>query len=54
MILGPSGVVKQNQVISGVQGQSVDVVPTIAWLLGFDSNIPSGILQGSPLLQAFN
>lgn len=54
MILGPSGIVKQNQVITGVQGQSIDVVPTIAWLLGFDSSIPGGILQGSPLVQAFN
>lgn len=54
LVVGPSGVVRQNQVISNVQGESVDIVPTIAHVLGFDTDIPFGILDGSPLTQAFN
>ena len=37
LVLGPSGVVVQNQTISTVTGQSVDIVPTIANVLGFDT-----------------
>jgi hypothetical protein len=54
LVVGPSGVVKQNQVISNVQGESVDVVPTIANILGFDAEIPFGILDGRVLTEAFN
>lgn len=54
LMVGPSGVVKQGQVISQVQGESVDVVPTIANILGFDTNIPGGILDGRVLTEAFN
>lgn len=53
MILGPSGKVYQNQVFNTVAGQSVDVVPTVAHILGFYNDIPSGMLPGSPLMQAF-
>jgi hypothetical protein len=53
LIAGPPGVVKQNQVITGVQGQSIDIIPTIAHILGFDTDIPSGMLPGNPLFQAF-
>jgi membrane-anchored protein YejM (alkaline phosphatase superfamily) len=53
LIAGPSGVVRQNNVISSVQGESVDVVPTIANILGFDTNIPGGILDGRILSEAF-
>ncbi|MFN4233764.1 MAG: twin-arginine translocation signal domain-containing protein [Bacteroidia bacterium] len=53
LILGPSGVIKQNQTINSVTGESIDVVPTIAYALGFDHDIPSGLLPGQPLLQAF-
>jgi hypothetical protein len=55
LILGPAGVVKQNQVISSVAGESIDVVPTIADVLGFYSDIPSNYKgnMGSPLAQAF-
>lgn len=53
LIAGPPAVVKQNQVIDTPMGESIDVVPTISWLLGFDAGIPNGLLKGSPLLQAF-
>ena len=53
LVLGPAGVVKQNQVISSVAGESIDIVPTIADVLGFLPAIPSGYLNGSPLAQAF-
>jgi hypothetical protein len=53
LILGPSGVIKQNQTISSVTGQSIDVVPTIAYALGFNHEIPGGLLPGQPLMQAF-
>ncbi len=45
--------VKQGQVISQTQGESVDVVPTIANILGFDNEIPFGILDGRVLTEAF-
>jgi len=45
--------VKQGQVISQQQGESVDVVPTIANILGFDNEIPFGILDGRVLTEAF-
>ena len=53
MIVGPPSVVKQNQVITQVTGESIDVVPTIANILGFDTDIPSGLLDGQSLNQAF-
>lgn len=52
MIAGPSNVVK-TQTYSDEQGESVDVVPTIAYLLGFHDQIPNGILDGQPLYDAF-
>ena len=48
LMAGPSGKVVQNQVISQVQGESIDVVPTIAKILGFYDDI-SGMLPGQPL-----
>jgi hypothetical protein len=54
LVVGPSGIVKQNQVITTVQGESVDVVPTIANLLGFDADMPTGIMDGRVLTEAFN
>ena len=52
MICGPSGVIKQDQTISTVEGESIDIVPTIANLLGFDTSIPGGLLPGSVLNSA--
>lgn len=53
LMAGPSSVIKQNQVIGAVQGESVDIVPTIANILGFDTDIPGGILDGRVLSEAF-
>ncbi|MEQ8521375.1 MAG: hypothetical protein RIC15_04400 [Vicingaceae bacterium] len=57
LIAGPSGVVKQNSVhgsASSPVGESIDIVPTIAHALGFDSDIPSGKLGGRVLTEAFS
>lgn len=53
LIVGPPNVVKQGLEINTVTGESIDIVPTIANILGFDVNIPGGILSGSSLNQAF-
>ena len=45
--------VKQGQVFSQQQGESVDVVPTIANILGFVNEIPFGVLDGRVLSEAF-
>lgn len=52
LIAGPPSVVKQNQVFSNAQGESVDIVPTIAHLLGFKTDIPTGMIQGRVLNEA--
>lgn len=52
LIAGPPNVVKQNQVFSNMQGESVDIVPTIAHLLGFKTEIPVGMIQGRVLNEA--
>lgn len=55
MILGPDAVIKRNQVVgtpSNPVGESIDVVPTIANLLGFDNQIPAGLLAGRVLTEA--
>ena len=53
MILGPSNVIKQGHVVSSEYGESIDVVPTIANLLGFDADIPPGMLSGNSLTDAY-
>lgn len=53
LMLGPSGAIKQNQVFNTAQGESIDVVPTIANILGFDTDIPGGMLDGRILTEAF-
>lgn len=55
LILGPNGVVKQNQTISSVVGESTDIAPTIADILGFYNDIPVYYRtnMGQPLAQAF-
>lgn len=54
LVLGPSGVV-QTQTINSIMGESIDVVPTIAKVLGFYDDIPSYYqgLMGAPLDTAF-
>lgn len=53
LIAGPSGVVNHNQTITQVTGESIDIVPTIANILGFDSEVPGGFLPGRHLNEAF-
>ena len=44
-VLGPSSIVRQGQVITGTAGESIDVAAAIANLLGFDTQMPSGMLR---------
>lgn len=55
MLVGPENraVVKSNQVITNVLGESIDVVPTINHILGYQSNVPAGLLNGRVLTEAF-
>lgn len=53
LILGPSGVVVQDQVFSQEKGESIDIVPTIANILGFYNDIPGGLLNGNVLTESF-
>lgn len=52
LVLGPNGKVVQGQEITSVTGQSTDVVPTIAHILGIYDDV-QGYLTGSPLYSAF-
>jgi hypothetical protein len=52
LIVGPAGVVYQDKVLTKEYGESIDVVPTIADLLGFRDRIPSGMLTGKVLNEA--
>ena len=49
MVLGPPSVVKQNQVFNfnnnNPIGESIEIVPVIANILGFDTSIPSGLIR---------
>lgn len=53
LVVGPSSKVVQNQEISSVMGQSVDIVPTIAKVLGFYDEVPGGTFDGAHLNAAF-
>ncbi|HRG27698.1 MAG TPA: hypothetical protein PLJ00_07395 [Chitinophagales bacterium] len=56
LIVGPPSVVKQNLVVGSEEdpiGETIDIVPTIAHILGFKDSIPSGYLPGNVLEQAF-
>jgi membrane-anchored protein YejM (alkaline phosphatase superfamily) len=52
MVVGPPDKVQQNQVINNVTGESIDIVPTIAHILGFKDSIPGGMLPGRVLTEA--
>lgn len=55
LIVGPPSVIRQNTVVGGPGnpvGESIDVVPTIAHLLGFLPSIPAGMLPGRVLTEA--
>ena len=56
LIAGPSSVINQNAsfgTAADPKGESIDIVPTIAHILGFDNQIPSGKLAGRVLNEAF-
>ena len=56
LIVGPPDKVVQGQVVGAPTsnvGESIDIVPTIARILGFDDRIPSGMLPGRFLNEAF-
>lgn len=52
MIAGPAGKVNQGQTINDITGESIDIVPTIANILGFGDSIPGGMLSGRVLNEA--
>ena len=59
LMVGPNGVVKHDEIIkddmneSNPVAESIDVVPTIAHILGFKDDIPNGKLPGRVLTEAF-
>ncbi len=56
LVMGPEGVIRRNNSVgtaSNLRGESIDLVPTVANLLGFDIGIPAGYLSGSVLSEAF-
>jgi hypothetical protein len=56
LIVGPPDKVKQNQVVGDVftpVGETIDIVPTIGHILGFNDLIPGGFLPGRVLEEAF-
>lgn len=56
LIVGPPNIVNQGKMVgdeSSPVGESIDVVPTIANILGFDHSIPPGMLRGRVLNEAF-
>ena len=56
LIVGPSTVVHQGISVgseASTVGESIDIVPTIAHILGFEDEIPGGMLPGRVLNEAF-
>lgn len=56
MIVGPPDKIKQNQALGNPGNpvaEPIDVVPTIAHILGFHDDIPGGLLSGRILQEAF-
>jgi len=51
LVVGPTGKVVQNQTITQQVGESIDIVPTIAHILGFHDDV-AGMLPGQVLNQA--
>ncbi len=45
LVVGPDNVVHQNNVINSQSGESIEIIPLVANMLGFDSQIPSGMLK---------
>jgi hypothetical protein len=56
LMVGPAGIVKENVVFGNLNnpvGESIDIAPTIAHILGFNDFIPAGRLPGRVLSEAF-
>ncbi len=56
LIVGPSGKVKQNTIYGSTStpvGESIDIVPTIGHILGYQQDVPSSLLPGRILSEAF-
>ena len=56
LMVGPTGVVKEDVVFGDLNnpvGESIDIAPTIAHILGFNDEIPGGRLPGRVLEEAF-
>jgi len=56
LIVGPPGIVNQGLVVGTEEvpvGETIDIVPTIAHILGFKDGIPGGYLSGNVLEEAF-
>jgi hypothetical protein len=53
LVLGPDSVVHQDQIVDKTEGQTIDVVPTVADCLGFLDDIPTHLLNGQVLDQAY-
>lgn len=49
---GPGHIVKQNLEINEIAGETLDIVPTIAHLLGFIGDIPRDLISGRVLYEA--
>jgi len=55
MIVGPDDKVVQGQALGSPNNpvaESIDVVPTIAHILGFKDNVPEGLMPGRVLDEA--
>ena len=52
LICGPDNVVHHNQTIDQLYGETIDILPTIADLLGFKNSIPGGLVKGKVLSDA--
>jgi len=53
LVLGPEGVVNQQQVFKEERGETIDIVPTIADILGFGEYLPKDLLGGRVLEEVF-
>lgn len=45
LVVGPPSKVNQGQVFNGINGESIEIIPAIANILGFDTEIPGGMLK---------
>jgi hypothetical protein len=52
MVLGPEALIKHNNKVTE-QRELIDIVPTIADLLGFENEIPKGLLHGKILNEIY-